>query len=86
MDISIREHMIYGDYLLEIDSHHWENMSDDEIKEIRNQEEQNNRERLNREEIKRREEIEKENKDQYSKNVDYLDTDYGCADQRESEE
>ena len=76
--------MIYR-YLCEIDSREAENMSKEELRKAQRQakkEEENKKKEL--EEQRRKDEIDKENKDQYSKSVDYLDTDYNNADKKES--
>lgn len=53
--------------------------------EINKTKSENKSNKSKKEDKKLQEEIDKENKDQYSKSVDYSDTPYGCADQKESE-
>ncbi len=76
--------MIYR-YLCEINSREAENMTEEELKRAQRQAKREKEiKKKELEEQRRKDEIDKENKDQYSKSVDYLDTDYNNADKKES--
>lgn len=77
--------MIYG-YMLENELYTSKANPAPTREEINKQKNEMNKEEERRKKELEQEEIEKENKAQYSKSVDYLDTPFGCADQRESDD